>query len=360
MSSDAEDVEGRAVDNGPWDGPAAMSMCAQSDDPARAYAAICAGRREGDPSLQSTWALPHHVRPGAPPNADGVRAAEARVSQTQGLTNREAAQSHLDAHMAAIQAAAGRSVRPPRDGLVREQPGDFEVRDTEDGRPVMAGHFSVFNQWTEIRSAFEGHFLERVAPGAFARTLAAGRMPVTFNHGKDPSLGDQVLGVPSVLEEDAVGARYEVPLFDGIPPLILDGLRNNAYGSSFRFRVLKEDFEPRPKRSAFNPDAIPERTITEAQVVEFGPVTYPAYAGATAGIRSATDDYLLTLIRSTHDALPDAGPEAEPHSDEGTREEPEPVQPAEPTPPPPPSFPAVSQAQLTATLNRKDHPSWTL
>jgi hypothetical protein len=27
--------------------------------------------------------------------------------------------------------------------------------------------------------------------------------------------------------------------------------------------------------------------------MEFGPVTFPAYAGATAGVRSLTDDYIL-------------------------------------------------------------------
>lgn len=95
-----------AIDNGPWDGAAAMSRCAQSDDPAAAYAAICAGRREGDPAVQSTWALPHHTRPGAGPNADGVRNSESRLPQTQGLTNAEAAQRHLDAHMREIRGEA--------------------------------------------------------------------------------------------------------------------------------------------------------------------------------------------------------------------------------------------------------------
>lgn len=217
--------------------------------------------------------------------------------------------------------------RPPRDTLVRNQPGDFEVRD-ESGGPVMTGHFSVFNQWTEINSKVEGRFMERVAPGAFAKAFAenADRIRVTFNHGKDV-LGDQLLGRPTVLEEDDQGARYEVQLFEGIPPLIMAGLRERAYGSSFRFRVTKDDFNDKPKRSAFNPEAIPERTIKEAQVFEFGPVTYPAYDGATAGIRSGTDDYLLSLIRGAN-ALPDDGAEAEPHSDAGSREEP-PV-----TPPP--------------------------
>jgi len=45
------------------------------------------------------------------------------------------------------------------------------------------------------------------------------------------------------------------------------------------------------KRSTWNPDALPERTIRSAQVFEFGPVTFPAYVGATAGIRSPTDWY---------------------------------------------------------------------
>ena len=42
--------------------------------------------------------------------------------------------------------------RPPRDALVRNQPGDFELRDEASGPPTMVGHFAVFNQWTEINS----------------------------------------------------------------------------------------------------------------------------------------------------------------------------------------------------------------
>lgn len=89
-----------AMDMGAWDGAQAMSGCAQADDPAAAYEAICAGRRDGDPALQSTWALPHHMAPGDAANADGVRNALSRLPQTDGLTNAEAAQRHLEAHMA--------------------------------------------------------------------------------------------------------------------------------------------------------------------------------------------------------------------------------------------------------------------
>jgi ATP-dependent protease ClpP protease subunit len=85
-----------------WDGPEAMSDAAKSDDPAKAYASICAGRRSGDPGKQSSWALPHHEHPGSPPDEAGVRNALARLPQTQGLVNKSAAQSHLEAHMKEI------------------------------------------------------------------------------------------------------------------------------------------------------------------------------------------------------------------------------------------------------------------
>lgn len=186
----------------------------------------------------------------------------------------------------------------PTTDLVRALRATPEIRAEGDEAPVMVGHFARFNEWTKIDSAYEGRFLERIAPGAFAKTLKdnARAVKVLFNHGNDPTMGDTVLGVPSVLDEDEIGARYEVPLFDGVPPLLLSGLRNGAYGASFRFRVIpgKDDWVDLPERSAHNPDALPERTIREVQLFEFGPVTFPAYANATAGVRSVslTDDYL--------------------------------------------------------------------
>lgn len=87
-----------AVDNSTWDGPAAMSAALHSDNPASAFKAICAGRRDGDPSKESSWALPHHKHPGDPPNAKGVSSALGYLDRTEGLTNKSAAQAHLEAH----------------------------------------------------------------------------------------------------------------------------------------------------------------------------------------------------------------------------------------------------------------------
>jgi phage head maturation protease len=347
-----------AVVDTPWDGSVAVAAIpndAGEDVLRHEYAWA---DPSGDPTTKAAYKFPHHNivngRPG-PANMAGLRNAMSRIPQADIPAGDDAGvRAHIQHHMDAM---AGRAARPPRDMLVRSQGGDFEVREAEGQSPTLVGHFGVFNQWAEIRSAYEGRFMERMLPGAFARTLKNNRdqIKVTFNHGKDPGLGDRVLGLPSVLEEDREGGRYEVPLFDGIPPLILDGLRKNAYGSSLRMRVVQDDWTEKPKKSATNPEGIPERSIAEVQLYEFGPVTYPAYRGATAAVRSTTDEYLISLIRSATDALPDAGSEAEPHSDEGTREEP-PAPPATPTPPrsAPPVRRFRSDAEWLAYL-QKEH-----
>jgi HK97 family phage major capsid protein/HK97 family phage prohead protease len=188
--------------------------------------------------------------------------------------------------------------RPPREGLVRAI-GGLEIRDAPEGSDspgTLVGHLAVFNQWSEINSIHEGRFLERLAPDAFNRTIAnnAKSMKVTFNHGKDPSLGDKVLGLPSVLEPDDYGVRTEVPLFNTQYNWELaPGLKAGAYGMSFRFNVLDDAFVKKPGRSAYNPEGIPERTVKQVRMQEFGPVTFPAYEGATATMRSLTDKFTL-------------------------------------------------------------------
>lgn len=84
-----------SYDDTPWDGNAAMSACTSASD----YRSICAGEHSaGSADERQHWALPHHKRPGALPNRAGTNNALSRLPQTQGLTNRSAAESHLQAH----------------------------------------------------------------------------------------------------------------------------------------------------------------------------------------------------------------------------------------------------------------------
>jgi signal peptide peptidase SppA len=171
----------------------------------------------------------------------------------------------------------------------------------EDTKPVMFGHFAEFETWTEVNSIIEGHFMERTASTAFAKTIRENRqnMRVLFHHGRD-ALGVQVLGKIEQLEEDTY---YEVELFDGVPPLIMDGLRAGEYGSSYRFAIVQHEFVARPKRSAHNPDGLPELTIVEARVREFGPTPFPQYAGTSSGVRSMTDEIFVDKLAQNPDRL---------------------------------------------------------
>lgn len=194
---------------------------------------------------------------------------------------------------------------PPRENLIRAVMPGVELRaaDGDPTKPVLFGHFARFGEWTEIRSAWEGNFMERFAPGAFKKTImeSRDRMRVLFQHGQDPEIGDKPIAAIRELREDDEGAFYEADLFDGLPDLIVEGLRAGQYGASFRFNMLREDRNDRPEPSEHNPDGLPERTIKEARVAEFGPVTFPAYGGATAGVRSLTDEFLMSAMRCDPD-----------------------------------------------------------
>jgi HK97 family phage prohead protease len=182
------------------------------------------------------------------------------------------------------------SVPPASPDLLRARP---ELSTAEgDPMPTMVGHFARFGEWARIDSIFEGRFMERIAPGAFRASFEAQTPKVLFQHGRDPQIGDKPLGPVEVLREDEVGAYYEVPLLDAnYVREILPGLRAGLYGSSFRFSVDAESRVEHPGRSTYNPSGLPERTIEQATVPEFSCVTFPAYAGATAGVRSLTDWY---------------------------------------------------------------------
>lgn len=191
----------------------------------------------------------------------------------------------------------------PVDNLVRAWAGpqaiEFRAADDDGDGNKLVGHFAVFDTWTEIDSWYEGRFLERIEKGAFKQTFKerGDKIRVLYDHGADPSVGNKPLGAIDVLREDDEGAYYEVDLFDASYVNDLKpALRAGQLGASFRFRVTSEERNENPKPSKDNPAGLPERTITGAEVYEFGPVTFPAYPEATAGMRSRTDEFIDRFI----------------------------------------------------------------
>ncbi len=191
------------------------------------------------------------------------------------------------------------------------EPEGMRFREEGDGAPVLEGRMMPYGEWTEVDSSVEGHFLERFAPGSLAKTLneRAARIRILFEHGLD-FLGRQPIAAFEGFRDEDDGAHYEASLLRGVPDLLVEGLRRGVYGSSIRYRPVKWERLRSPGESDHNPEGLPEHTIREAFIKEFSVVTFPQYEGATAGVRSITDDItgkqllkdpgkLLELIRTT-------------------------------------------------------------
>lgn len=163
------------------------------------------------------------------------------------------------------------------DNIVRQI--DFQVEQNDDGL-TLDGYGAVFDQWTMIEDNY-GEYRERIAAGAFKRTLGM-RMPILqFDHGSHPLIGSIPLGRITNLHEDAHGLRVKARLSDNwlVQP-VRDAIRDGGVtGMSFRFRIIDEDW-------ARADDGMEERTIREVELYEVGPVVFPAYEQTTVGVRS--------------------------------------------------------------------------
>jgi HK97 family phage prohead protease len=168
-------------------------------------------------------------------------------------------------------------VDAPKDNLVRHV--EFRAEPSSDGL-TLEGYAAVFNEWTEIDS-WEGAFRERIAPGAFKKTLTERTPILQFDHGTHPLVGSLPLGVFTSIKEDSHGLRVKARLSDNwlVEP-IRDAIRDGAItGMSFRFRVINDSWRK-------GNDRVAERTISEVALYEAGPVVFPAYEQTTVGVRS--------------------------------------------------------------------------
>lgn len=207
---------------------------------------------------------------------------------------------------------------------VRAAP-EFRADDTSAGTlGVLSGHVITWDDWYEIDSIYEGRFMENVARGATVKTVRENRSAIKslFDHGHDPSLGNKILGPFEDLEEDDIGLRYGIGLFDtSYNRDLLPGFKAGVYGSSHRFRVIsgKDHWDDKPERSDRNPEGIPERTIREMSIFELGPVTFPANNKATAGVRSVslTDEWRARHVLTTPTREPATPPVPEPLTHSG-------------------------------------------
>lgn len=235
----------------------------------------------------------------------------------------------------------------PNDGFL-SRTVDFTVEERADGENTgrkLSGYAAVFNQDTPIRS-WEGSFDERIAPGAFTKTLAERKPVMQFDHGRDSRFGSLPIGNFTTLREDPQGLYVEGDLFDHAAP-IAEAIRSGAVsGMSFKFGVVRDQWtdvngkEINSKRELQDllwgdgKDLNGEqrgplkRTIKEVRMIEAGPVVFPAYPQTSVGVRSLDDSDKAALVEQYGRGLPDEAPEVsapdgERSSDDATSEQPD-------------------------------------
>lgn len=171
-----------------------------------------------------------------------------------------------------------------------------------DGR-TLEGYAAVFDADTEINS-WEGHFKERIAKGAFRKTLRE-RMPIMqFNHGHDIRFGTLPIGVYTDVKEDRHGLKVVGRLFESAEPIREAIAEGAVSGMSFKFKVVRDSWTDKDGNEIKDRSQLldllyggPEmkkrgplqRTIKEVKMAEAGPVVNPAYTQTSVGVRSADE-----------------------------------------------------------------------
>lgn len=158
-----------------------------------------------------------------------------------------------------------------------------EIRE-EEGRLAFRGHAAVFDSVTDL-----GPFRERVATGAFRKTVKEADVRFLFNHEPDSVMARTANGTLR-LREDAQGLSTEADLdptdwdVQRLAPKLRSG---NVSQMSFAFRVVGprgEEWDDSPEDGGK-----PIRTLKELALFDVSPVTYPAYADTDASLRCGID-----------------------------------------------------------------------
>lgn len=172
---------------------------------------------------------------------------------------------------------------------------EFTVR-ADGSRTVIEGHAAVFNRYSQNL----GGFVEQVAPGAFAKTIAEADVRALFNHDASMVLGRNKAGTLR-LAEDNVGLAYEidVPGTQLGRDLAVSMERGDISQSSFSFRVVGPDGDD----WSLTDQGMPLRTLREVALYDVGPVTFPAYLDADSGVGKRALARFATPERPLDDVL---------------------------------------------------------
>ncbi|WP_411503472.1 HK97 family phage prohead protease [Brevibacillus centrosporus] len=143
---------------------------------------------------------------------------------------------------------------------------------------TISGYVVKFNQRSQL---IWGEFYEKVAKGAFARSLSENVIKALWNHRSDFVLGstkNQTLR----LWEDNVGLRFECDLPNNTwgRDASESIQRGDVDGVSFGFSVRQDAFTYLKEEDVY------ERTLIDIDLREVSPTPFPAYPDSEVSQRS--------------------------------------------------------------------------
>ena len=153
---------------------------------------------------------------------------------------------------------------------------EFRVEGADGLPPKISGHAAVFDQLSEDL----GGFRERIAKGAFERTLKEGAdVRGLFNHDPNFILGRSTAGTLR-LKEDISGLLTEIdpPDTQFARDLLVSMKRGDISQMSFGFYTKQDKWDKL--------DGAWVRTLLDAELFDVSIVTYPAYPQTDAAVRS--------------------------------------------------------------------------
>lgn len=157
-----------------------------------------------------------------------------------------------------------------------------------DGKRVIVGYAARFYDPNDpgTEYALRSDVVERISRSAFDN--ASNRdAKALFNHDPNMLLGREGAGTVRV-SVDQRGLKYEID-----PPDTQVGRdvvtlveRGDLHGSSFAFSIRGDGGEKWARDTA---TGVKVRTLTDVELFDVGPVTFPAYASTSTGVRASTD-----------------------------------------------------------------------
>ena len=179
-----------------------------------------------------------------------------------------------------------------------------ELRATgSDKQPKISGYAATFAGIADL-----GAFREKIAPGAFKRSLASDRDVVAlYNHNNDMLLGRKSAGTLT-LEEDGKGLRFSCDLPDtSVARDVYANLRaGNLKECSFGFFVDGEDGESWEQQA----DGGILRTLRNVNLFDVSVVTFPAYDNTEANARNILPENLEARMARITSVTQEHGTEA--------------------------------------------------